>query len=175
MKILYFQNKLCFLILHIAFLYFLSSCAKLPVYESKNLEPDPVKEFQNVPTISSEKTEGFYYGVAHNDTSFYLKVLFQHPQSMMKIMRSGITVYFDPEGKKNKNYQLKIEKTEKQNMPSVIGFVYTKVTWDADGKEFVFYRNLLKDPISVNLGPNEQNHLVLEVKIPIKELPLTEG
>ena len=35
----------------------------------------------------------------------------------------------------------------------------TKVTWDSDGDEFVFYRGMQKQAIEVNLYPNENNEL----------------
>lgn len=169
-----------------------SSCAKLPVYKSKDyIEPEKEK-FSSQQSMNFDEKANINFGIADNDTNLSIQVIFHDRKSYTTIMRGGLTVYFDAEGKKGKDYQLKIERLKEQNIDlammtqrmganpgarqndiaAVIGATYNKVTWDKNGKEFVFYRNLIKEPIRVELGPNELNELVLKIKIPLKEIPL---
>lgn len=170
-----------------AFIFLFASCAKLPVYKSKTYNQSENNDFSNPLSANFDKNNNISYGVANNDTIFYLQAIFQDQKSLMKIMRGGLTVYFDPEGKKGKNYQLKIEKTavqlteyelmtrqgnsnlsnSQQNMPTTIDLMYNKVTWDKDGDKFVFYRSIQNKPIAVNLSSNKQNQLMFEIKIPL--------
>lgn len=168
-----------------------TSCAKLPVYKSREYQQDAEINMYNASTSYSDEKENINIAVSNNDTNLYVQVVFHNRESLMKIMRGGLIVCFDPTGKKDKTYRLKIDKSEtmqttygqqplemsrptgdrQQNLPEIIKLAYNKVTWDKNGKEFVFYRNLLKDPIQVDLEPNEKNELQLNLKIPFKELP----
>lgn len=174
---------------------FISSCAKLPVYESKKYVTSDNEDFLNPITSNYNEKENIHFGVADDDTSLFVKAIFHDRESLMKIMRGGLNIYFDPDGKKGKDYQLKIEKAEvqlteyelmtrrgnmnlnnpQQNMPATIGLMYNKITWDKNGDRFVFYRNLQNEPVGVKLVPNKQNELVLEIKMPLSELPLSNG
>ncbi len=183
-----------FLLLLSAIVFF-SSCAKLPVYESQKYIADEKEDFVNPLSANFDKKNNISYGVANDTTHFYVQAIFRDRENLMMIMRGGLIVYFDPEGKKKKKYQLKIEKAEvqlteyemmtrqgnrnlsnpQQNMPATIDLMFNKVTWDKNGDKFVFYRNLQREPIAVNLGPNKQNELMLKLKIPLSELPLSKN
>ncbi len=183
-----------FLLLLIVILFF-SSCAKLPIYESKIYVASEKDNLISPLTSNYDKKTNIQIEVANNDTTLNIRAIFHDKQSYTTIMRSGLTVFFDPLGKKKKNYQLKIEKTEvqlteyelmtrqenrnlnnpQQNMPAAIDMRYNKVTWDKNGDKFVFYRNLQHKPIAVNLGPNKQNELLLDIEIPLIEIPLDSG
>ena len=187
--------KTTIFLLLISVIVFFSSCAKLPVYESKEYVANEKEDIINPAASNYDKKTNISFEVANNDSYFFIQAVFHDRQSYMKIMRGGLIVYFDPSGKKKKQYQLKIERAQKQkidmasmmsqmgmnpsaraqDLPSVIDATYTKVTWDKNGDEFVFYRNMIKDPISVDLGPNQSNELILKIKIPLNEIPLTEG
>ncbi|MCF6358161.1 MAG: hypothetical protein L3J54_10185 [Draconibacterium sp.] len=187
--------KTTLFILIISTIVLFSSCSKLPIYESKTYVAPEKDEFSN-PLISNyDKKTNIGFEIANNDTNMYIRAVFHDRQSYIKIMRGGLIIYFDPSGKKKKQYMLKIERAKKQkidmasmmsqmgmnpsaksqDLPAVINTTFTKVTWDKNGNEFIFYRNLLRDPISVDLGPNETNELVLEIKIPLKEIPIEAG
>jgi uncharacterized membrane protein YgcG len=173
----------------------LASCAKLPVYQSKDYNDEPITEFPNSIADSYDKKANVRYGFANDNTHFYIQSVFSDRESLMKIMRGGLIVYFDPNGKKGKNYQLKIEKSdlqqndysmlksqspnpekgERQSLPSTIAVVLSKVTWDKNGKELVFYRNMQKEPILVELLPAGQEQLILAIKMPLSEIPLSDG
>ncbi len=180
-------------ILLVSAIVFFSSCSKMPVYKS-NAYTQSNQDLSGQHTLNYDKKSNVNFAVSHDENDFYLEAIFYDAKSYQKIMRGGLNVYFDPSAKKKKHYQLKIERSEKQpnkssmsremqtnagrsrnNLPAIIDATLLKVTWDKDGDEFVFYRNLIKDPIRVELGPNEQNNLVLAVKIPMKELPLAAG
>ena len=173
-----------------------SSCAKLPLYNSKEHVQNQEEEFLNPIASNYDSKTNISFNVSNNDTNIYISAVFHDRQSYIKIMRGGLIVYFDPSGKKKKQYQLKIERSQDQkidmaamssrmgmdpsakaqDLPAVIDASFTKVTWDkGDDNEFVFYRNMLKDPISVELGSNQASEFVLEIKMPLKELPLEAG
>lgn len=173
----------------------LSSCVKLPVYKSKNYIPPEPEEFSSLESLNFDEKTNINFIIANNDTNLYIQAIFRDRKSYTKIMRGGLTVFFDPGAKKGKDYQLKIERLEEQNIDlalmkqsmgtnfetsqndiaAIIGATYNKVNWDKNGKEFVFYRNLIKTPIKVELGPNNLKELVLYIKIPLKEIPLESG
>ena len=173
-----------------------SSCAKLPVYNSNEYIQNQKEEFLNPIASNYDSKTNISFNVSNNDTNIYISAVFHDRQSYIKIMRGGLIIYFDPSGKKKKQYQLKIERSQKQeidmasmssqmgmnpsarsqDLPAVINASFTKVTWDkGDDNEFVFYRNILKNPIGVELGSNQANEFTLEVKMPLKEIPLEDG
>ena len=178
----------------IAIIFLFASCAKLPVYKSKNYNESENNNFLNPLSANFDKKNNIRFEVSDSDTNLFLRFVFPDQLSLMKIMRGGLNLYFDPLGKKNQNYLLKIEKSEvqqnefsllsrqmkgesgggPQNMAGTIGAMFNKITWDKNGKQFVFYSNLVKDPISVELSTNKHNELILDVKMPLSEIALTE-
>jgi len=190
-KTLLMKTRILFVLLA-SFLLF-SSCSKLPVYQSQKNVSNEKENFINPLHTSFDKKSNVSYGVANDTTHLYIQAIFRERENLMKIMRGGLNVYFDPEGKKKKKYQLKIEKAEvqlteyemmirkgnsnlsnpQQNMPATIDIMFNKVTWDKNGDKFVFYRNMQKEPLAINLGPNKQNELMLEIKMPLSELPIS--
>lgn len=174
-----------------------SSCAKLPLYQSKEYVQTEQKVFQNSTPSYLDEKENIELKVAHNDTNLYVQAVFHDRENYQQIMRGGLVVCFDPEGKKRNDYNLKIERERKQrseyelmaqqqnvrpikrngqnNMAVGIAANFNRVTWDKNGDKFVFYRNLIKQPISVDLVSNNLNELVLEIKMPLNEIPLKVG
>ncbi len=171
---------------------FSMSCAKLPVYQSQNLSGKPSPEFSAIPTTHFDEKNNIRYGVAVNDTNFFLTATLSDRTSYARIMRSGLNLYFDPQGKKSKKYALKIERSPDQlsrqniqgrptldpamqgNMAAAINSVLKKVTWDANGEEFTFYRSPHLYAIEINFSTNEYNELVFELQMPLKEIPVAE-
>lgn len=191
-----FTMKKYLRILCLLFIVGFLSCSKMPVYQSKESSITEQENFPLISTDQNDKTNNVSYGVADNNKDLYLKAVFHDQESLMKIMRGGgLNIYFDSSGKKKKDYKLAIERSleqamaansirqeygtdrekMRQNMSSVISLMFDQVTWDADGQEFVFNRNVLQDPIRVELETNNRNELVLAVKIPLEELDLPEG
>ncbi|WP_319503615.1 hypothetical protein [uncultured Draconibacterium sp.] len=175
---------------YIFFALFFSSCAKTPVYQSQNLSGKATPEFSAIPTTHFDKKNNIRYGVAKNDTNFFFTATLSDRTSYPRIMRGGLNLYFDPQGKKSKKYALKIERSPDQlnrqnlqgrpmqepgmngNMAAAINSSLKKVTWDANGEEFTFYRSPHLYAIEVNFTTNKYNELVLELQMPIKEIPL---
>jgi len=169
-----------------------TSFAKLPVYQSKAFNQTENK-VSTIPFSNHfDEKRNVRYGIAHNDTNFYIQAIFKDRDSFMKIMRGGLIVYFAPEGKKKKNYKLSIEKSDQhkmgisnqlslqeggqiQSIPESLALLFNKGCWNKNGTEFVFYRNILKDPISVDLTPYNETELVLDIKMPLSEIPFIEG
>jgi hypothetical protein len=101
----------------ITFFYFVSvllmfsSCATLPISQSKALSENDQESFVRF----YDKENNIKYGVANNDSVFYLQAEFNDPRNLVKILHGGITIYFDKEGKKKKDCSLKLEKTDGVN------------------------------------------------------------
>ncbi len=187
------KSKMALTLLVLTMLF--SSCSKLPIFKSQKLNASAANEFENIAANNFDKNNNIHYGVAHNDTNFFVKVVFHEQESLMKIMRGGALLYFDPNGKKGKDYALKIERAEREsldrsavmqqrqgdrenrmpNMPVMLNSVLTKVTWNANGKTAVFYRGIQKYKFDIEFAPNELNEVQLLAKLPLNELPVTDS
>nr|WP_321355826.1 hypothetical protein [uncultured Draconibacterium sp.] len=178
------------IIAYIFLTLFSLSCAKLPVYQSQDLSGKPTPEFSTIPTTHFDKKNNIRYGVAENDTNFFYTATLSDRNSYSRIMRGGLNLYFDPQGKKGKKYALKIERSTDQlkqqklqgrksqdpamqgNIAAAINTTLKKVTWDANGEEFTFYRSPHLYAIEINFTTNDYNELVLELQMPLKEIPV---
>lgn len=178
----------------LAFACLFASCSKLPIYESHNTDFEADRNIDKIRAQHFDKTNNIHYGIANNDTNFFVKVVFHEQESLMKIMRGGAILYFDPSGKKKKDCALKIERAEResidrsalpqqngdrdgrmQNMPLLLNTFLTKVTWEGNGKPYVFYRGFQKHKIEIEFIPNALNEVQLLVKLPLTELPKTDA
>jgi hypothetical protein len=166
-----------------------SSCSKMPVYKSNSIAEPVNDKFALIQKMDYDKGTGVNYGVSNDDENLYLKASFNDAMSFRKILRGGLYVYFDPEGKKKKHYKLKIEKPKKQqsgsqqmtpgsyknNLPLLIDNTLTQVTWTKNGEKQIFNRKLEKEPVFIDLAAGNRNDLVLKVKIPLKAIGLEDG
>ena len=186
MRIKFFQSAV-----FIVGVFSLLSCSRLPIYKINHGEILNRESELNPSHIFYDKKENLSLAVSEDKTNLYMQTVFHNRESLMKIMRGGLIIYFDPQGKKKKDYMLKIERGEGQqsgyersastmegnmqnrqlNMSSAIARMLNKVTWNKAGKEFVFYRDLLKDPIEVDFSSSKENELQLNIRIPKDELP----
>ena len=172
-----------------------SSCSKMPVYKSNGIAEPVDDEFAVIRKMDYDKNAGVNYGVSNDDKNLYLKASFNDAMSFRKILRGGLYVYFDPEGKKKKHYKLKIERPKNQksgsmsrqgsqqmtpgsyknNLPLLISNTLTQVSWYKNGEKQIFNRRLEKEPVFVDLLAENGNNLVLKVKIPLKDIGLEDG
>lgn len=185
MKNLKVQKRL-FLLLAVI----LSGCAKMPVYNSQKISAEQSSVFNKSETPYESKKQQIQFNFSDDGKSVFLKTVFRDRESMMKIMRGGLFIYFDPDGKKHKEYSIHIERdfirkpgegtadfstvrpeNRAQNMPTMIASVFNNVTWNKNGKVLSFNRNLVHEPVSVDLFANDLNQLVLVLSMPISELP----
>lgn len=91
-------------------LLILCSCARLPIYESLEYATTDSNNFLNPVSSHFDKKFNINYGVANNDSDLFIQAIFHDRASYMQMMRGGLTVYFDPTGKKKKSNKLKIER-----------------------------------------------------------------
>lgn len=175
---------------YIFLVLFSLSCAKIPVYQSQNLSGKPTPEYSTIPTTHFDKKNNIRYGVAKNDTNFFFTATLSDRTNYPRIMRGGLNLYFDPQGKRSKKYVLKIERSPDQlsrqnlqgrqtpdpsmqgNMAAAINGALKKVTWDANGEVFTFFRSPHMYAIEVKFTSNNSNELVLELLMPLKEIPV---
>ncbi len=75
-----------------------ASCAKLPIYQSKN-----IKSTQDISELSHyDKKSKISYDVYNDETNIYISFKTLNYYSQIKILKMGLTVWFDTKGKKNK-------------------------------------------------------------------------
>jgi len=65
-----------------------------------------ITDWTDVPR-SLEKSLGIEYAFRNNDQNLYALLVFKDPKSLSTINTTGITLYFSPEGKKNKDRGIK--------------------------------------------------------------------
>lgn len=86
-----------------------SSCAKLPIYESKNVNP-PVPVDSKLKLADKEDSKKHLdYGVATDDANLYLQVCFHDQKNMSQMLSGGLNIYIDKTGKKKRDCVLSIE------------------------------------------------------------------
>jgi hypothetical protein len=182
------------LILGFSLFFSLVSYAKIPIYQSKNLDSlitgKKIEFFADI----IDEPDNLRFGIANNDTSLCLQVLFSDRRSLMKFVSGGLTIFFDPSGKKKRTNKIIIEKDENQkldipammvqmrnprvaggqNLTAIVELVYNKVKWITKDNEFDFYRSLTKSPIRVEMITDKPSELLLEIVMPLKELALSE-
>ena len=99
-----------FMLLAICTIFLFSSCAKMPVFESKSTEPGKeVNSTQKIADHTNAK-KNIDFGIANDDANLYLQVNFHKQEDLMKIMQGGLRVYFDSSCKKKKYNALVIER-----------------------------------------------------------------
>jgi len=171
------------------------SSGKLPVYRSVPLIKSADKAEELV-AVNYDKNAKLLFGTASDDSLFFLRVVFVDQGSLMKLMRGGLMVFFDPSGKKKKNYCLKLERTEMQRegmnrMPEgnrtgepdprirnpfgATDQLLTKATWTKNGHTLAFNRTLSKVPIRSEFLKNGKGEVVFELTLPLSEMELEKG
>ncbi len=76
-----------------------ASCAKLPVYQSKNINStDEISDQSHY-----DKKSKISYDVYNDETNIYININTSNYYSQIKILKMGLTVWFDIKGKKNKD------------------------------------------------------------------------
>ena len=180
------------------FLFFLlivilphNSLCKIPIYKSVTLSQGVLNSAQEKVAVNFDKQENFWFGTAHNDSLFFLRIIFMDQTGIMKVMRGGLQLFFDPSGKRKRDISLKLERAEHEQLnfkerpegraegssrqrPNdpllMIDKIFSKVIWTKYNHQFIFDRNFSSEPIHIDFKKNEKNFLVFEVTLHINEL-----
>ncbi|MDX8338727.1 hypothetical protein SLH46_06015 [Draconibacterium sp. IB214405] len=99
----------------------LSSCAKLPVYQSKSVAgPLPVNSSSEIANEYNPKKH-IDYGVSTDNENLYLQLCFHDQKHMAKMLEGGLNIYLDKSGKKKKDCVLVIEKSPNMQKGNIEG------------------------------------------------------
>jgi hypothetical protein len=169
---------------------------ELPVYQSSPFNPATVNAKPEQVAVNYDKKAHLMFGTAYCDTVFFVRVIFLDKNNFMKLVRGGIFVYFDPEGKKKKSNFFKLERYEwekkdigkmpdprtmkaggQRDMDPVMMITRSlmKATWTKKDQSVIFDRNMKKDPIRTEFLKNDQDQLVFELELRMSEMPLVQG
>ena len=130
-----------------------SSCAKMPVYKSKSVDLTTEVDLSKRATGYSNAKKNIDIGVMNSDSYLYLQACFHNQNDLKKIMNGGLHIYFDPNGKKNKDYELSIER-EEMKMP-----VMNRENTSAQGEKNAFNSMDREKTFSQNSMPNQNSRM----------------
>lgn len=86
-------------------LFFATGCASLPVYKCKVVK-DAGKDFPQSPSKYTDEEGLIEFGLARDTQNVYISIAFLDKMASAKLMRDGFNVYFNPHGKKKKEFTL---------------------------------------------------------------------
>jgi len=162
----------------------------------------PVGHYQSMPIIAdgnlnewelplrfSNSEHTFQYSVTNDKKNIYICIVSDNQATQLRILRSGINIYFDPKGEKNKNISLEfpVKKAEENtyNSGDPITASSTKTTEDALLLQSNFYNTSgfaniengqfsvedKKNNIQVGIKLHNDSTLVYEAIVPINNIP----
>lgn len=97
------------LLLGLVSMMMMTGCAKMPVYKSTWLQlTSPEKENNKnwYEGMCYDSESGIIYGLSNNQENLYIKMKFANSILQQKVMRTGLTVWIDTLGRKNKQLGL---------------------------------------------------------------------
>jgi hypothetical protein len=133
----------------------------------------------------SDQKSNIHYTIAHDDTMLYVAVNAANEQTLRKIMRGGITVSVNPEGKKHKTYSvtypvadgknsammLSEGLTDEPRRPNLLQSTSIRVSGFKDVEsEIITTANTYGFKAAFNVDQNE--NLGYEIAIPLKMLDI---
>ena len=162
----------------------------------------PVGHYQSTPVIAdgnldewelplrfSNSEHTFQYSVTNDKKNIYICIISDNQATQLRMLRSGINIYFDPKGEKNKNISLEfpVKKTEENtyNNSNPITASSTKNTEDELLLQSNYYNTSgfaniengqfniedKKSSIQVAIKLHNDSTLVYEAIVPINNIP----
>ncbi|HUB62788.1 MAG TPA: hypothetical protein VL978_18870 [Puia sp.] len=90
--------------------FFLSACshklAPLGHYQTTPVVADGIADDWTLPLRFANATYTLQYNITNDNRNIYVCVLSRDEQTMLRMLRSGITVYFDPKGQNSRDISL---------------------------------------------------------------------
>jgi hypothetical protein len=174
-------------------IFFFSGCAHqlAPVghYQDTPVIADGNADDWGLPLRFSNAAHTYEYSVSNDKKNVYICVISTDESMQMRMLRSGISIYFDPKGEKNKNITLEfpVKKPEENNYNNgnPISSSSTKMTEDqlilqSDYYNTVGFANIengqfaagnKKNHIQVAIKLHDDSILVYEAVVPINDIP----
>ena len=157
-----------------------SSCKTLPMVNS--IEEDQI---ELVTSKYYDSKSQIRYRVSNDDENIHLNIKTNHEPTIAKILRAGMTVYFDPSGRKKKNIyvnypigspqdlqQVKPMRIggKKADLKTLINSTSTGVQWVQNEKKQSF--TTLNPPANIQLSikANESKELEYDLIIPFTQI-----
>lgn len=167
----------------------LTSCAIMPICQSSKLSENDTEILSN--TTFFDRNTNLEFRVADNETNLQLILVFDS-LCLQKINDKGFYLYFDPKGKKKREYSLKIfpEKNElkksavmkrpvemEKNSPRLFPELnksceekFTSAIWKTTDNIYAFDIRFSIHPINVKTKALENGLWQVKVTIPLSEL-----
>lgn len=167
----------------------LASCAIMPLCQSSKLSENDTEISSN--TTFFDRNNNLEFSVADNETNLQLTVVFDS-LCLQKINDKGFYLYFDPKGKKKREYSLKIfpEKSEQKKsavmkrpaemekkLPRFFPELnksceekFTSAIWKTNDNIYAFDIRFSIHPIKIKTKALENGLLQVKVTIPLSEL-----
>jgi hypothetical protein len=177
----------------VSYIIFIASCSsqRAPVghYQDTNINADGNTDDWGLPLRFSNASHAFQYSVSNDKKNIYICILTNDPGTQVQMLRSGISIYFDPKGEKNKNISLEfpVSKPEENNYNNgdPITASTTKMTEDqlllqsnyynttgfANIENGQFDINDKKSNLQVALKLHDDTTLVYEAIVPVNDIP----
>jgi hypothetical protein len=179
-----------------AFVYFITlgpGCAHplAPVghYQDSPIVADGNADDWGFPLRFSNAEHTFQYSVTNDKKNIYICLISNDPAAQSRMLRSGVSLYFDPKGEKNKNITLEfpIKKTDENanNYGNPIQASGTKSTLDQLLLQSNYFNTIgfvniengqyavgdKKSNIQVALKLHDDSTLVYEAIVPVNDIP----
>ncbi|HEX4374377.1 MAG TPA: hypothetical protein VHZ50_13835 [Puia sp.] len=172
---------------------FITSCSPqlAPVghYQDTNIIADGDANDWGLPLRFSNVSHTFQYSVSNDKKNIYICILTNDPGTQLQMLRSGINIYFDNKGEKNKNISLEFpvskpdENTYNNGDPItaatsknaidqlLLKSNYYNTTGFANIENGQFDINDKKSNIKVALKFHDDSTLVYEAIVPVNDIP----
>lgn len=158
----------------------LVGCSSLITVNSVDEKDSSTAIYKNYDADSQIK-----YLVSNDDKNLHLSLKTNHQPTIAKILRAGLTIYFDQEGKKKKNvfvkYPMESSQDFKQfkgkggqrkgsNLKSLINATSVGAEYGFFGKKQSFVVTNPNSKIQLSLNTNSEKELVYDLIIPFEKL-----
>lgn len=158
----------------------LVSCTSLSTVNSIDENNSKTAIYKNYDAASQIK-----YLVSNDDQNLHLSLKTNHRPTIAKILRAGLTIYFDSEGKKKKNVYVKYPLESPQDLNQLKGnggpkkpdYLKSLIHATSVGAEYGFFDQkqsfVITNPntdIQISLQTNSEKELVYDLIIPFKKL-----
>jgi hypothetical protein len=160
--------------------FLLTGCAPLPIVNSS---PDTIKE-NSIYKYYDSKSQ-IRYLVSNDDKNLHISFKTVHPPTIAKILRAGLTVFFDKTGKKQKDVyvtypigsperftsmQLNPNNQTENNVKSLINATSIAAEYGYFGDKKSFITNQSDTKIQLSLSSQSPKELVYDLLIPFDKI-----
>lgn len=139
------------------------------------------KDWPSLLPFTAEKM-GIQYVVTHNESTLYIFLKMKDPQTQMRVLRGGFTLFINQEGKKKEttsiHYPLELEEQHQPPVPNLSSLKFAvhlhakeaEVRGFGRGSSRLALEEQKEGSLQVKLGFKESGELLYEVAVPFSVL-----